>query len=267
MTLLTPSDHTFVICAYKESPYLQECVSSVLSQTVPSTVLIATSTPNEHIQSVAERSGIKLFINAAVPGIGSDWNYAVGCSDTKLVTLAHQDDTYMPHYAERMLSLVNLAERPLIFFSDYGELRDGNPVDDSRLLRVKRTLLRPLARRHGISGRRGVKRGILRLGNPICCPSVTLNMDILPSPPFHEEMGSNLDWDAWERFSRLEGEFVYAPEVLMHHRIHGGSTTSALIKDNTRTAEDLCMLERFWPKPLAQVLNTAYARGQQSNSL
>jgi len=29
-----PQDHTFAICAYKESPYLRECIESLKKQTV-----------------------------------------------------------------------------------------------------------------------------------------------------------------------------------------------------------------------------------------
>lgn len=263
--MFSTHDHTFVVCAYKESPYLQECVDSLLAQTERGTVLMATATPNDHIATIARNAGIELLVNDASPGIGSDWNYAVSCADTPLVTLAHQDDTYQPDYVQVMLRAMNKASQPLIFFSDYGELRDDQVVDFSQLLRVKRLLLRPLAVRHGVSGYRHVKRSILKYGNAICCPSVTLNMNMLPNPPFNVGMGSNLDWDAWERFSRMDGEFVYANQVLMHHRIHQGSTTSALIQDNTRTAEDLEMLQRFWPGPIARALNLVYARGQKSN--
>ena len=42
-------DHTFVVCAYKESIYLEECVRSVLGQSVKSEVCIATSTPRLYI--------------------------------------------------------------------------------------------------------------------------------------------------------------------------------------------------------------------------
>lgn len=264
--MFDPTDHSFVVCAYKESPYLQECVDSLLAQTQPTHILMATATPNDHIRAIAEQAGIELHVNEAAPGIGSDWNFAVSCAETPLVTLAHQDDTYAPRYAEVMLAKMAEATRPLIFFSDYGELRDGQKVDDDQLLRVKRRLLKPLAKRHGVSRYRHVKRAIIKYGNAICCPSVTLNMSELPHPPFEVEMGSNLDWDAWERFSRREGEFVYANEVLMHHRIHGGSTTSALIEDNTRTDEDLQMLRRFWPAPVAHALNLVYSRGQKSNA-
>ena len=42
-------DHTFAVCAYGESPYLEECVRSLLDQNVKSRILIATSTPNARI--------------------------------------------------------------------------------------------------------------------------------------------------------------------------------------------------------------------------
>ena len=41
------NDHTFAICAYKESPYLEECIKSLKNQTIKSNILIATSTPKE----------------------------------------------------------------------------------------------------------------------------------------------------------------------------------------------------------------------------
>lgn len=260
----SPSDHTFAVCAYGESPYLRECLASLMAQTVRTGVLIATSTPNAAIEACAREFGVPLYVSGAEPGICSDWNHAVSRATTPLVTVAHQDDIYSPAYAERALAGMGRAGRPLIFFTNYGELRDGVEVDDNRLLRVKRMLLRPIART-GLSGSERVKRRILSMGSSICCPSVTLNVPALPSPPFQSAMRSNLDWDTWERFSHLEGEFVYDGEVLMHHRIHEGSETSALIRDNTRTAEDLEMLERFWPGPVARLINVAYSLGQRSN--
>ena len=34
--------HTFAVCAYKDSPYLEECLRSVTSQTVKSEVICCT---------------------------------------------------------------------------------------------------------------------------------------------------------------------------------------------------------------------------------
>ena len=262
--MFTAADHTFVVCAYGESPYLAECVQSLKSQTVATAIIMATSTPNDVIRGVAQDAGITLFVNDAKPGIASDWNFAVSRATTPLVTIAHQDDTYAPRYAQRCLAGANKAARPLIFFTNYGELRNGVEVDDNQLLRVKRMLLKSIAKT-GLASTTRAKRSLLSKGSAICCPSVTLCTPNLPNPPFNAGMKSNLDWDAWERFSHLEGDFVYDTEVLMHHRIHEESETSALIKDNTRTAEDLAMLERFWPKPVARLLNAVYSKGQNSN--
>ena len=37
-------NHTFVICAYKESKYLEECIKSLINQTVKSNIIMTTST-------------------------------------------------------------------------------------------------------------------------------------------------------------------------------------------------------------------------------
>ena len=64
--------HTFAVCAYRESAFLEECVTSLLAQTVPSSILIATSTPNDHISGIATKYGIPLYINKGVAGITGD---------------------------------------------------------------------------------------------------------------------------------------------------------------------------------------------------
>ena len=258
------TDHTFALCAYGDSPYLRECLSSLQAQTLPTRIILCTSTPTDSVRALAAEHDLPLFVNEGEGGIAQDWNFAVSCARTPLVTIAHQDDIYEPLYAEAMLNAVNGAARPLLFFTNYGELRDGAKVDDNSLLNVKRRLLRPLE-----DGTRSAdvraRRRVLSFGSAICCPSVTLAMDNLEAPVFRVGLKSNLDWEAWEAISRKEGDFLYDPRILMYHRIHEGSETSALIKDDTRTKEDLAMLKRFWPAPVAHLLNIVYSRGQKSN--
>lgn len=264
--MFSASDHAFAVCAYGESPYLEQCVASLVAQRTRTRILVATSTPNEHIRSVSAHFNVPLVESGERPGIAHDWNFALAAASAPLVTLAHQDDTYEPDYATAALEALDRVEDPLIFFTNYGEIRDGRIVDDDGLLRVKRRLLRPLERAGGASRNVRIKRSAIRLGSAICCPSVTYNVAALPSPPFDGGMASNLDWDAWERFSRLPGSFVYDGRILMHHRIHEGSETSRLIRDDTRTREDLDMLCRFWPAPVARAINHVYSRGQASNA-
>ena len=77
--------HIFAVCAYGESPYLDECVRSLLAQTVKSEIILVTSTPNDHIRSCANRYGLPLIINRGQGGITQDWNYAYTHSNAKYV--------------------------------------------------------------------------------------------------------------------------------------------------------------------------------------
>lgn len=258
------SDHTFAICAYKESPYLETCIQSLLAQEEPSTIIMCTSTPNDLIASLASTYELPLFVDDSEPGIASDWNYALSCAQTPYVTIAHQDDVYEPAYAQRMQAAMDAMEHPLLFFTNYGEIRGDERVTESHLLSVKRRLLHSLEDGKNASSKKARRRA-LSLGSAICCPSVTMAVNNLPHPVFADELKSNLDWQAWTRIANLEGQFYYDSEVLMYHRIHEGSETSALIVDNTRTAEDLYMLKQFWPAPIASLLNIIYKRGQKSN--
>ena len=54
--------HTFVVLAYKESSYLEECIKSVLNQKYPSKVVIATSTPNQYIENIADIRTTTIFM-------------------------------------------------------------------------------------------------------------------------------------------------------------------------------------------------------------
>ena len=52
----------------------------------------------------------------------------------------------------------------------------------------------------------------------------------------------------------------------MGHRIHAASATTRVIGSaRNRSGEDLEMLERFWPKRAASVINRFYMHAQDDN--
>ena len=212
--------HTFVVCAYKESQYLEECIQSVLNQNVKSKVIISTGTPNSYIKEIAEKYKLQLFVNPNPSSLASDWNFAMSCAETELITLAHQDDVYEKGYSENIWKAYNKSKNPIILFSDYAELRDGKIVLKNKLLTVKRIMLSPL-KLSGLWNSRFVRRRILSFGSAICCPAVTLVKSMVPEGLFEDNMKSNIDWQAWERLSKNKGAFVYVSIPLMEHRIHG----------------------------------------------
>lgn len=257
--------HTFVVCAYKESPYLSECLESLQSQSIPSDIIIATSTPCQYISNIAKKFAIPVFVNDNGGTICKDWNFAATLVQTPYFTIAHQDDVYLRDYCKNVINAFSNETKPLIFFSNYAELRNGISIDNGLNLAIKRWLLTPLTKTNNNTEQS--KREILRLGNPICCPSVAYVKDNLPYPLFHEGFRSNLDWDAWERFSTMSGAFCYEPEILMKHRVHEESETSHVINDNARKEEDYEILRRFWPNTIAKLIATIYQFSERSNQL
>ena len=141
-------DHTFVICAYKESPYLEDCIRSVLHQNVRGKICLTTSTPNQYIAALAQKYQIPVFANPVSEGIAADWNFAVASAKTRLVTLAHQDDLYEPSYTEKIIQAANICQDPIIFrllgaarrsekseqFCDEGEASDAFALASPSLL-------------------------------------------------------------------------------------------------------------------------------------
>lgn len=259
-------DHTFAVCAYKESAFLDECICSLNQQTEKSRIIVCTSTPNDHIRSICDNHGLELFINPAPSNIATDWNFALEAAQSSVVTLCHQDDIYEADYWKVVKEEIMKYPDALICFTDYGELRNGLKVDQNKLLCIKRLLLWPM-RIKKASAARWAKRLSLALGNPICCPAVTFRYTDLPHPMFEKGMKASLDWQAWETLSKLKGRFCYVPEILMYHRIYEESTTSEIIGENLRTQEDYQMFLKFWPNWIAKLLSSVYASSQKSNQV
>lgn len=258
--------HTFAICAYKESEYLEECIQSLKNQTTGSAIILATSTPNDYIEGLAGKYDIPLYVNEGEGGITQDWNFALSKVQTPYATIAHQDDTYEPDYAARILARMDKAGHPLIAFSDYFELREGRQVHDTTMLKIKRIMLLPL-RIRAFSGSRFIRRRVLSLGDPICCPAVTFHLDALERPIFQHGFRSCEDWEAWEKISRMKGEFLYEPVPLMSHRIHQDSATTAIIQDHARVDENYVMFCKFWPRWIAGIINRFYTKSEKSNEI
>ena len=258
--------HTFVVPAYGQSPHLRACLDSLSRQTLPSSIVIATSTPHDGLASIAGEFDARLAVHAPNAGIGRDWNFALAQASTSWVTLAHQDDIYLPEFTEQTLALGNAHPAATLVLTGYRE-RAGEAVrTNTTMLLVKRLLLElGFLGRNAISSR-GAKLRLLRFGCPIPCPAVTLNMALLGNLRFREDLKVNLDWEAWTRLARLEGTFAYAREPLMLHRIHATSETSAAIRQGVRAAEDRLMFDALWPRPIARLLARAYTLSYETGA-
>ena len=260
-------DHAFVVPTYGKSPYLEACLDSLVSQTQPSRVVIITSTPFNEIERVADRYGASLYVHGPNRGIAHDWNVALTQAQTDWVTVAHQDDVYLPSFVERTMALAGRHQDAILAFADYEEM-DSNGVRPRTLpLRIKRWLVEyAMWGREHVPGRWS-KTNLLRFGCSIGCPTVSLRLAAIPEGiRFDERYRVNLDWDFWLRLAQeVPGGFVCDRAILMRHRIHQSSETTAGIVDGVRTREDLELFNRLWPGPVARLLAHAYGMSYSYN--
>ena len=253
--------HCFVVPAYGDSPHLRACLDSLRAQTRRSPIILCSSTPHAGLQALADEYDARLALHSPNAGIGHDWNAALAEAGSDWVTLAHQDDVYLPEFAQQTLTAAMRQPQAVMVMTGYGELigdeAAGRPRLFSAMLLIKRMLLELGFMGRGAVAEPAAKRRLLRFGCPIPCPAVTLRTRA--GLRFREDLKVNLDWEAWLRLAAQPGAFAYVRQTLMLHRIHAGSETSGGIRAGVRAREDLMMFRAQWPEPIARVLARAYA--------
>lgn len=257
--------HTYAVPAYRHSMHLEACLASLSAQP-ESDIVVVTSTPFDGMQAAVAAHGARLVVHSPNRGIGHDWNVAYAEATTPLVTIAHQDDVYLPGHAAAMLAAFDRHPDALMAFCDYRETLAA-AVRSRNLTLWAKIVQRELAflGRDAIRART-LKRQLLRFGNPVPCPAVTFNKSRLPDFRFRTDMRTNMDWAAWIDLANKSGRFVYLREALMLHRIHAESETTACIGDGARAREDEDMFFALWPRPIARLLARLYAASYATNA-
>lgn len=257
--------HSFAVLAYKDSPFIEACIRSLMRQTVKSAVYIATSTPSEFLADVSARYGLPLHVNPRNDGIASDWSYAYTRCATPYLTLAHQDDVYAPSYAAECMAAMQRCPGALLAFTDYVEIKANRIHTVNRLLFVKRLMLTlPFLFGERVPG--GWLRSLaLTLGNPVCCPSVVYNKQRIGGFRFDPSFSMNLDWEALIRLTRKKGSFVYIKKRLLTRRIHAGAESANALETRARHEEDARIFRYFWPRPMVRLILGLYAGAYRSD--
>jgi len=251
----TAARHTFVVLAYQDSPYLEECLQSLVAQTVKSGIIITTSTPSEFITSLADKYGLNLIINPMRTNATDDMKFAFRQVETDYFTYAHQDDIYHPDYLKYMLKMTQSYPDFQIVFSDYYELKKGKVRSWSLLLLIKRLILMPFYLfDHSLSSPSSKKR-LLALGDPICYPTLIINKSRLEQTQFDFlSLESLSDWYLLTELSQYPGSFVFCPKKLLYRRLHNASRTIELVNTRDYYNRVLKMFSKYWPRWIAVLL-------------
>ena len=276
--------HSWAICAYGDSPYLEACLRSVSGQTLRTKAVICTSTPSPYIYELAEKYGMPVLVREGEPGIGRDWNFAYEQAETDLVTLAHQDDIYSSRYAETAVRAKERYPDMSLFTCDAAVYKepasDGTwterlvskgkaavrrhlPGGDTKISfmtpvgTVKKLLRIPL-RVTAWNDMTELKRAAVSLGNPIVCPSCTYDKPMCGPKLWDEELRFTVDWDALVKLSGKRGRWICDERPLMVNRIHKGAETSRLTGNGVREKEESDMFDRLLPPGIADTVKKFY---------
>ncbi len=255
--------HSFIICAYKESPYLEKCIKSILNQEYldESEILICTSTPNDHINSLANKYQIKLIVNTEGGGLQKDWNFAYNFSEMQYVTLVHQDDVYNRNYTTHLMKAINAYQDIEIFYTKYRALRtiaNQEKTENDINCRIRNLLCLPMSISF-LQSSKWWKRLTLRFGASICCSSVTYNKKLLENMDlFDSKLRYSLDWDTYWKLASLKGRFFFDRAPLTCFRIHQQSTSMKCIQSKAREREDYAMFCKMWPRCIANFIMHFY---------
>lgn len=245
----------FAICAYGESPYIRECIDSLLAQTRKTKIIMCAHRTSLFLEQLSREYGIPLYCRDEEADICADWNYAFSMADAKYVTIAHQDDRYEPEYARFVVDKLEKAKSPILCVTDYRPLKN-NSLEKDINCKLRHFLRTPLKTK--FNDRLFVKRGVLALGNSICCPTVTYNKEKLGDNVFTSPLKYNLDWDTFYILAEKKGSFEYVDKPLAEYRLHDGATSKEFINNHKRTIDDIYMFEKFWPKWFTKILMHFY---------
>lgn len=245
--------HCFAICAYGDSPYLESCLKSLKGQTVSGDIILCTSTPSDYIRALAAKYEVPVFVRTeGEPGIANDWNFAYANADAELVTLAHQDDMYARDYVREAIKAAKEFPDMTVFTTASVSVKGDRLVEYGGIEIIKKLLRIPL--------RFGSRKGALRFGNPIICPSCCYVKKLCGDNLFDPRYKFVLDWDALWRLAEKPGRFVCVERPLMMYRVHSDTATGEAIRDHTRAREESEMFDRTLPAWLAAPVKKLYQK-------
>lgn len=281
--------HVFAISAYGESPFLEDCIASLENQTSPGEIILCTSTPSAYLEKTAAAHSLPYFVRDGASSLKDDWNFCARKAaeeGAELLTIAHQDDVYLPDYAKNVQKAYIESSRPkkdktgdaparkvsLIFTAAENIDGMGNKIAP-KAEKVKRLLRWPLTTdlKHTKAGR----RLSLAFGNSIPCPACTYVLGAVTwgngaetgaaentqnTEFFSSDCRFVIDWKKLAELADTDGSFEYVKEPGIRIRLHEGQETARTMRDDTRKREELEMFEQFHTKSVAKLLMKFYGK-------
>ena len=168
---------TAITAAYNAASYIENCIQSVLAQTVPCRMVIVDDASRDDTYAIAMRYAeeypdrITVLKNEQNAGAAASRNRAVACATTPYVAILDADDWWQEDKTERQLK--RLAETKADACYAGRELMHADGISTTKIVQVPETV---------------TYHGLLK-GNVIPCSSVLMRReDALQYPMTHDEL-------------------------------------------------------------------------------
>lgn len=230
--------HTFVILAYNISDDLEECIKSVINQSVKSNIVIATSTPNDYIMDLASEYSLGVMINKAKSNKGRDYNFAIDSFNTPLVTIAHQDDLYDRNYVKEIKRCYKKNKDATIIFTDNYEIHGDKKIKKSKKLFKIRYYLYPL-KFSFFQTKKFFKLRSLRKDKFICTSSITFVKNNITHDIFPTNLKYDNDWQGLIDLARINSKFVYLKKRLVGYRVEEKEINKTKLKEDEKILKSM----------------------------
>jgi glycosyltransferase involved in cell wall biosynthesis len=250
------SNHTFVILGYKTFTYFDECMASLLNQTVQSKIIMTSSRINDESRALAAKYNIPLIGNDLHLDFSGDLNAAYKAADTEYMTFMHQDDWIEPDYLELTMQAAEKYPDASMVFTNYKEFRDGKFITTNLNMKIKNLILAFFYNFSGNIKNKFWKKLSFAFGNPVLPATILFNKKLCCEIIFDSIYKVSPEWDIMVKLSEKPGRFVLINKPLYIYRLQGGLVSAADLVQ--RAFEDRLIFEQLWPKPIANAFCRFY---------
>lgn len=229
------------IPAYGPSPYLSECIESVLANGsfISKCTVIDDCSPTSEILETIEKYSDRVFYvrNQVNLGLAATFQRSFELSESMFTVVMGSDDRMLPEYGHVMRQVIEKFPESCLIHPGVMVINEFGIESTSSVDHIKRVI----APNVSVTSQMESKKifSSLLIGDWMYFPSISWNTKVMKSFPLDSRLRTAVDLDLLVRLCRNDELFVVLPNVIFQYRRHSESVSSQLLLDGSRIAEEL----------------------------
>ena len=244
---------TIVIPAYGESPYLDQCITSIVNSQDASVqiIVIDDASPTSFVRNISEKyfPRISYIRNEKNLGVANNFNKALSSANSLFVQIVGQDDLIVDSMVKVIHSAKDYVDQCFAIHPAVKVIDSlGNSSFDMN--EVIKSIIKPASQKT-YSG--DTLRKSLLLGDWTYFPSIIWNKNLLPEAPFSDEFKYCMDLDLLLRMCATDSALFLSDKKGFHYRRHSKSVSMAAVPKK-RFEEEMIVIRRHRRESISERL-------------